>query len=169
MRFSLISRSCAAVLALAVVGATMAQENPYKQPLRVESVEVHVVVADASPAEMMMALASEEPPPAEIRVTVRDYLPRALEPTLLIGDEVASRGYRIVDVQDNLTTLGFILIDPGVVTEDSEISIQMGSDTDTRAAVEQPVSPTIMRMLDPQSDIGLQMMDAQKLLQQELR
>ena len=71
----------------------------------------------------------------EIQVQVNDYLPRALEPVLVIdGKPVKSRS-RVVKVEGDTTTLGFILEQPDVLKDEATLSVQMGDEEKTRARV----------------------------------
>lgn len=71
----------------------------------------------------------------EVQVEVQDYLPRALEPVLVIdGKPVKSRS-RIVKVEGDTTTIGFVLDKPELVKDDAKLSVQMGEEEETRARV----------------------------------
>ena len=71
----------------------------------------------------------------EIRVTVEDYLPRGLEPTLLIDRLPVRAPSGITAVQGRMTTLSFLVENPELLRDGAMLALQMGDDPKTRVQV----------------------------------
>jgi hypothetical protein len=139
------------VLAALLAGAAGAQEaaNPYQTPLKPSGFEARAVAVPplALPGELAPEAAAHLG--VEIRVQVTDYLPRALEPTLVIDGEPIEARTRIVAVEGDVTTLGFLVDTPEHLKDGASLAVQMGEDETTRASL-----PTVLRLeeirpLDP--------------------
>jgi formate/nitrite transporter len=61
-----------------------------------------------------------------IRVTVEDYLPRGLEPTLVIDGAPVSAVSGIAGVRDRVTTLSFLVEDPNILKDSASLELQWG-------------------------------------------
>jgi hypothetical protein len=128
----------AVVLAAGFYGASTvaAQESQdsYHRPMKPRGFEARAVVLrprkiGTTDIRDSNALA------VEVQVEVQDYLPRALEPVLVIdGKPVKSRS-RIVKVEGDTTTIGFVLEKPDQMKDDAKLSVQMGDEEQTRARV----------------------------------
>lgn len=109
-------------------------KNPYLEPLKPQSYKANAIIA---PSRQLGAevLRKGGTLGVEIQVEVQDFLPRALEPTLVI-DGVPVRGpHRIVKVQDRITTLGFLVEKPELLKDGASLAVRMGDDKQTQAKV----------------------------------
>ncbi len=71
----------------------------------------------------------------QFQIEVQDYLPRGMEPTLVIDTIPVRGGSGIVSVQGRVTTLGFLVEDPALLRDGAVIQLQLGDDPRTRAQV----------------------------------
>ena len=117
-------------------------DNPYRTPLEPVGFEAHAVVAPpvAPPGEEILKTTRLA---VEIRVELADYLPRGLEPVLVIGGEPVETPTRIVSVEDGVTTLGFLVDEAALLREGASLAVQMGDEESTRAAL-----PATLRLRD---------------------
>jgi hypothetical protein len=138
------------VLAALLAGAAGAQEaaNPYQAPLKPAGFEARAVAVPpvAPPGQPAPAAAHLG---VEIRVQVADYLPRALEPTLVIDGEPIEARTRIVAVEGAVTTLGFLVETPERLKDGASLAVQMGEDETTRAPLPAVLRLEEIRPLDP--------------------
>jgi hypothetical protein len=72
---------------------------------------------------------------AAVRVTIEDYVPRGMEPTLLIDGAPVPAASGITDVQGQVTTLSFLVENPDLLKEGATLAVQLGDDPKTRVAV----------------------------------
>ena len=138
---------------LALTPAARAAENPYQRPMKAKGFTARAVALPArSVGETVLRTA-----PAvgvEILIQVEDYLPRGLEPTLLIDGKPAKVASGVRSVQARLTTLGFLIESPGVWKEGATLALQMGDDKRTRASVPGTLHRKQVRPLDQDGDRG---------------
>ena len=110
----------------------------YKLPIRAELVLIQVYVAEPAkvtvPQLQQMLQRKSDVLGAEIVMHIHEYLPRGLSPVLLIDEEPAAHRYRIIDSNDRITTVGFLLDNPDMLKEGGRITVQYGEDSDTRSA-----------------------------------
>lgn len=134
MRRTLLFAFAAALTAGTFTAAAQDSSDAYRRPLKPRGFTARAVVLPPRKigdsdvrAESTMAV--------EVLVDVQDFLPRALEPVLLIdGKPVKSRS-RVVKVEGDITTLGFTLDKPAQLKDDAKLSVQMGEEEQTRARV----------------------------------
>lgn len=141
------------LLSVALVGH--AQDSPYEAPLDLQAMSVHAFAEDQETA--VAALAADEVLPVEVRLKIRDFLPRALEPVLVIDGEAVEARSRVVAVEDDITEIGFLLDDPTVLDPGAEISVQMGNVEDTRSTRARSFSTPMLDLLDAQDVSALGM------------
>lgn len=132
-----MQRRCFSVLAVAVgllwtCGSTGAQE--YSRPLRVRGFTAQ---ATTLPAQSIGTTVIRKTPAiaVEFLVQVVDFLPRGLEPQLFIDGNPVVAPTRVVKVEDNITTIGFLVEKPNVLKEGAALDIQMGDDIRTRSRI----------------------------------
>lgn len=123
----------------------------YKQPMRAESVVIQIYVAEpakvATPQIRELLQRKNEVLGAEVTMDIREYLPRGLSPVLLIDDEPAAHRYRIIDSNDRITSVGFLLDSPDMLKEGARITVQYGEDSETRSSPIATVSLEKARIL----------------------
>jgi len=109
-------------------------QNPYVQPLKPVGFRARAVVL---PPRRIGAtvIRSQQALAVEIQVQVRDYMPRDMEPTLLINGAPAGVSAGVMDVQGDVTTLGFVVEKPDLLQEGATLALQVGDVGGTRAAV----------------------------------
>lgn len=119
---------------LGLVTVETSAKNPYLEPLKPQSFKANALVV---PSRQLGAevLRKGGALGVEVQVNVEDFLPRALEPTLVIDGVPVEGPYRIVSVQDPVTTLGFLVEKPELLKEGASLSIRMGDDKRTEAKV----------------------------------
>lgn len=142
---------------LLLAGLVIAEEdNPYRSALQAESYEIEAAVLES--ARIGSVTLREEPElVARVHVRIRNYLPRALEPTLLINGEKTGYSIGVVDVEDDVTTVGFVVPQHALLQDGAKIAVQMGDDEETRSSLERPVSRSAIKPLDENAakDFGL--------------
>ena len=136
-----------------------AQEDPYRQALAVEQFRVHVFTSDGDPGTAMKNLAADESIPTEVRVRISNYLPRALEPVLVINGQPVPTRSRIISAEGDITEIGFLLIDSRVLDVGVEIAVQMGAEQTTRSSSKLEFSRELIEVLDT-TEISKLSMDA---------
>ena len=110
-------------------------QSPYSQPLKPTGVTLQAVALPARSIGQTVMRAKSTLAVA-VQVAVEDYLPRGLEPTLLIdGVPAKTAGSGVVGMEGRVTTLSFVLDSPALLKDGAELAIQMGDDARTRAAV----------------------------------
>lgn len=119
-------------LTLAMVVA--AADNPYRRPLKAKGFSAQAVSLPPRTVGQTV-MRSERALAVEIRIPVEGYLPRGLEPTLLIDGKPTKAASRVVGAQGQVTTLGFLIEDPGLLKEGARLALQMGGDSHTRSSV----------------------------------
>ncbi len=86
----------------------------------------------------------------QFQIEVQDYLPRGMEPTLVIDTIPVRGGSGIVSVQGRVTTLGFLVEDPALLRDGAVIQLQFGEDPGTRARV--PGALRLQQIQPPSAD-----------------
>lgn len=157
------------LLALIAMGGSVSAEepteNPYQAALRPTSFEAKAVVAPAvaPPGEVVRKPARLG---VEIRVEFSDYLPRGLEPVLVIGGESIKTATRIVSVEDGVTTVGFLVDEAGLLREGASLAVQMGDEESTRAALPASLRLQEIQPLDSESARSLALPDLRTWLEE---
>lgn len=125
----------AVLLAVGFYTAAAAQDSQdYRRPMKPRGFNAKAVVL--SPRKIGdKQVRAENTLAVEIQVEVEDYLPRALEPVLVINDKPVKTRSRVVKVEGDRTTLGFVLDKPDLLKDDAKLSVQMGEEEQTRARV----------------------------------
>jgi hypothetical protein len=70
-----------------------------------------------------------------VRVTVEDYLPRGMEPTLLIDGVPVPAASGITGVQGRVTTLSFFVENPDYLKDGASLALQLGDDPKATATI----------------------------------
>lgn len=153
-----------AALPAATAGAQEATANPYRVPLQASGVEARAVVVPPLPSAGPEALTAAPRLGVEIRIRVTDYLPRGLEPTLVIDGEPVETRTRIVAVEGDVTTLGFLVEDPGRLQDGAPLAVQMGDEGITRATLPTPLRLQEIRPLDAAESRALGLPDLKSWL-----
>jgi len=126
------------VVTTLVLGMTaewaVAQRGPYQKPLEPKGFTAQATVLPARSIGTMV-LRAKPALAIEVLVQVEDYLPRALEPVLVINEQSVVVPTRIVNVDGRTTTLGFLLERPELIRESATLGLQMGDDVTTRAQI----------------------------------
>lgn len=127
----------------------MAQGDLYQKPLAPKGVATQARVLPARSIGTTVLRARPELA-IEVLVQVEDYLPRALEPVLVIDGRPLAVPTRVVGVEGRTTTLGFLLEQPGLFREGAALDVQMGDDEKTRARVPGTLSRQQIRPAPPE-------------------
>src|SRR3954469_22471908 len=100
-------------------------DNPYSRPMKPMGLSAQGV---ALPARSIgpNVLRARPSVAIEVLVHVEDFLPRALEPRLIVDGQLVQAPSRVVDVDGNVTTIGFLLEKPALVRDGAKVEIQMG-------------------------------------------
>ena len=125
----------AVLLAVSAYTAAVAQDSQdYRRPMKPRSFNAKAVVL--SPHKIGdRQIRAQNTLAVEVQIEVEDYLPRALEPVLVINDKPVKTRSRVVKVEGDKTTLGFVLEKPELLKDDARLSVQMGEEEQTRARV----------------------------------
>lgn len=107
-------------------------QDPYRQPLKPRDFAVQATVLPRRAVGKTVLRAQPELA-VEIHVRFEDFLPRGMEPTLLISGTPASVYSFVKGVEGNLTTVAFVVTKPELLREGAELSVQVGDDERTRA------------------------------------
>jgi hypothetical protein len=135
------------ILMAAILVVSSAHANPYRQPLQTRGYTVNTVAvppisigAETVRASPMLA--------AEVLVEVQNFMPRALEPTLLVNGEPAGRSAGIAEVrEDGTTVLRFIVENASVLQDNASLAVQMGDDESTRGQLMTPLDRSAIKPL----------------------
>lgn len=119
-------------LGLAVSSALA--DNPYLEPLKPKTFTAGAVVLPAREIGTM-TFREKRTLAVEIQVQLEDFLPRNMEPTLLINGVPVEGGTRVVRVEDRVTTIGFMVEQPQLLTEGAVLSVRMEDVPGTQAKV----------------------------------
>lgn len=119
-------------LGLTLFGA--AEQNSYKKSLKPKGFTAHAVVLP--PRTIGKTVIRDQTALAvEIRIQVEDYLPRDMEPKLMIDGVPVNGASRVIGVEDGITTLGFLVEKPNLLKEGATLEVQMGDEVETRSRV----------------------------------
>jgi len=122
------------LLGLVLVASDGHAQNPYLQPLKPTGFSLQALglpprAIGSTTLRARAALA------VAVQVTVEDYLPRGLEPTLLIDGVPVTAASGITGVQGRVTTLSFVVETPSPLRDGATLALQLGDDPTTRAQV----------------------------------
>jgi hypothetical protein len=109
------------------------EAQSYLEPLNIKGFEAHAVAFQAKPAIANEPAASQLG--VEFQVQVVNYLPRGLEPTLIIDGVPLPTRTRVVSVEGEVTTLGFLVDSPAPLKDGAILAVQMGDEVRTRSRV----------------------------------
>ena len=84
-----------------------------------------------------------------LRVAVEDYVPRGLEPTLLIDGVPVAAASGITSVQGRVTTLSFVVDSPDLLKDGASLALQLGDDPQTRVSIPGVLRRESIRAPDP--------------------
>jgi hypothetical protein len=143
MSRGIVALTLAALLVLPLAGR--AQGPPPLRPtgFTVQAVALPARAIGATPVRARATLA------ASIQVTVEDYAPRGMEPTLLIDGVAVPAASGISGVQGRVTTLTFLVDDPDLLKDGATLALQMGDDPKTRAPIPGVLRRAAIRSPDP--------------------
>jgi len=122
------------LVGLALVGSDSTAQNPYLQPLKPTGFSLQAVALPPR-AIGSTTLRARGVLAVAIRVTVEDYVPRGLEPTLLINGVPVPTASGVTAVQGRMTTLTFLVEGPELLKDGATLALQMGDDPKARAEV----------------------------------
>lgn len=140
-------------LVVALLGATPAlgadtAPGPYRQPLKPRGMTLQAVTLP--PRTIGTHVVRAHPALAvAINVAVADYLPRGLEPTLLIDGMPVRTSSGVSGVQGPVTTLTFLVEDPALLKDGARVALQMDRDPKTRVDVPGVLRRNAIRPPDP--------------------
>jgi hypothetical protein len=109
-------------------------QNPYLEPLKPTSFSAQAIVV---PVRKPGALGREHKQTlaVEIQVQFEDFLPRNMEPTLLIDGVPVDGGTRVVLTEDRMTVMGFLVKKPQLLKDGAALEVRMEDAPGTRAKV----------------------------------
>jgi len=139
-------------IALTLARVAAATESRYERPLKAKGFTTRAIVLPARTVGETVIRAK----PAlavEIDIQVENYLPRGLEPTLLIDGKPVKVASGVAGVEGQLTTLSFVIEDPGLLKDGVRLGLQMGDDQRTRSSVPGTLRRNQIRPLE-QADRG---------------
>ena len=84
-----------------------------------------------------------------IRLAVEDYVPRGLEPTLLIDGVVTPAASGVTGVQGRTTTLSFLVESADALKDGASLALQWGDDPKTRAQIPGTLRRDAIQPADP--------------------
>lgn len=145
MNRMLITLNLMALVLLAPVGHA---QGPAAPPLRPTGFTVQAVGLPAR-AIGSTTLRARSALAAAVRVTVEDYIPRGIEPTLLIDGVPVAAASGITGVQGRVTTLTFLVENPDLLKDGAPLALQPGDDAKTRAPISGVFRRESIRSADP--------------------
>lgn len=84
----------------------------------------------------------------QIRVTMADYQPRGMEPTLVINGEPQKLDSGVLSVDGQTTTLAFVVDRPALLAEGATLALQMGEKVQERVAIPGSLRRDAIKPLD---------------------
>lgn len=122
------------LLGLALVALDGHAQNPYLQPLKPTSFSLQAVglpprALGSTTLRARAALA------VAVRVAVEDYVPRGLEPTLLIDGAPVPAASGVTGVEGRVTFLSFLVEAPELLRDGANLALQLGDEPKTRVQV----------------------------------
>lgn len=126
-----ITLNLMALVLLAPVGHAQAPASPPLRPtgFTVQAVGLPARAIGSTTLRARSALA------VAVRVTVEDYVPRGIEPTLLIDGVPVAAASGITGVQGRVTTMSFFVENPDLLKDGAPLALQLGDDAKTRAPI----------------------------------
>lgn len=142
------------VVGLVFPGSNGIAQSPYEQPIKPTGFSLQALALPPR-AIGSTTLRAKGALAVAVRVTVEDYIPRGLEPTLLIDGTPVPAASGMTAAQDRVTTLTFLVEAPHLLKEGATLALQMGDDPKTRTEVPgvlrrgaiQPPDPAEVRRL----------------------
>ena len=145
-----MSRPLLAILlsAFSLGAAESPSHNPYLEPLRPKSFIAQAIVV---PVEKPGVTARERQQTlaVEIDIPFEDYLPRNMEPTLLVDGVPVEGGSRVVRTEDHTTVIGFLVRRPELLKDGAALEVRMEDQPSTRATVPGTLQRSRIRGLAP--------------------
>jgi len=141
-------RTASLILPLILFSAASAGQNPYTQPLKPKGFSANAIALPPRTVGKTVIRARHSLA-VEIRVEVEDYLPRNMEPTLMIDGVPVVGPSGVAGVEGKITTLFFVVEKPELLKDTAPLTIQMGDDERTRAAVPGTLQREKIKPLDP--------------------
>ncbi len=138
------------VLAVLGSGAAFSESNPYRQALEAVDYEVMTTVLEKKSIGSV-ELRGEASLAVEVQVQVKDFLPRAMEPWLMVNGKKTGYSIGVISVENDTTTLGFVVPEHNLMRDGSEIAIQMGDEQRTRTILNQPLKRSAIKPLDAET------------------
>lgn len=139
-----------AFLVLVSSGIGSSESNPYRRSLEAVNYEAKTMVLGKKRIGTV-ELRKEVSLAVEVHVQVKNFLPRAMEPWLMINGEKIGYSIGVVTVDNDTTTLGFIVPEHKQLKDGGELSIQMGDEQKTRAILSQTLRRNAIKPLDEAS------------------
>lgn len=137
------------IVGLILIGSDGAAQSPYLQPLKPTGFSLQAVGLPPR-AIGSTALRAKGALAVAVRVTVEDYVPRGLEPTLLIDGAPVPAASGVTAVQGRVTTLTFLVEAPELLKDGATLALQMGDDPKTRAPVPGVLRREAIQAPDPE-------------------
>lgn len=131
-------------------GTAFSESNPYRQALTAVNYEVRTTVLEKKRIGSV-ELREEASLAVEVQVQVKDFLPRAMEPWLMVNGKKIGYSIGVISVENETTTLGFVVPEHNLMRDGSEIAIQMGDEQRTRAILNQPMRRSAIKPLDTET------------------
>ena len=124
--------------------------HPYQQPPKARDFSAEAVVIP-SQAIGKTVIRAQPSLGVEIKVRVEDYLPRGMEPTLLIGGVPVEGRSWVSGTEGNVTTLSFLVEEPELLKEGAEVTLQTGDEA-TRVRVPGRLQLGQIKPLQPEEE-----------------
>jgi hypothetical protein len=141
------------IIALSLLGLTLGvpaghAQDAYLQPLKPTGFSAQAV---ALPPRSIgsTTLRARAALGVMVRVTVEDFIPRGLEPTLVIDGIAMSTPSGVTGVQGRITTLSFLVESPEALRDGASLAVQWGDDPRTRAQVPGSLRREAIQPADP--------------------
>ena len=109
-------------------------QNPYLEPLKPKSFSAQAVAVPVSKPGTL-AREQQQTLAVEIQVQFEDFLPRNMEPTLLIDGVPVDGGTRVVKTEGHMTVIGFLVKRPQLLKDGAALQVRMGDAPGTQAKV----------------------------------
>jgi hypothetical protein len=122
------------LLGLVLIVSTGHAESPYLDPLRPTGFSLHAVGLPPR-AIGSTILRAQGTLAVAVQVTVEDYVPRGLEPTLLMDGVPILVASGVTGVHGRVTTLSFLVERPGLLKDGAILGLQLGEDPKTRTQI----------------------------------
>lgn len=149
---------------LATIIPAQGQDDPYRQKMSVRSFDIKAAVPTTSPlANRLRGAGPDAPavrsnPPAadagklaaEVQVIVRGYVPRAVDPVLVVdgGMRGTLTGIEVINAEGDSRLTFTVLNAADVLRQGSELAIQVGDQEETRTRISEGVKLENVKPLD---------------------